>query len=74
MEQTIKFNLMEGMKFRFRQPHPLDMVLTIGPLMFLCPCCGGELWTAEELPGCMIAADCLELVQNTSEEPEPEDE
>lgn len=71
---AIKFNVMAGVKFRFREPHPLEGTsLTVGPLMTTCPCCGGELWMVEELPGCLISSDSLELVQEESEKDGQED-
>ena len=69
MNNLITLNIMEGMKFRFRSPHPLDhLPLTVGTLKTTCPCCGGELWTVEELPGCMISSDSLEMVQEDQAE------
>lgn len=68
---AIKFNVMEGMKFRFRGPHPLEGAsLTVGPVMTTCPCCGGELWTVAELPGCLISSDSLEMVKEGQAEDE----
>lgn len=64
MDVVIDFNINEGKKVRFRSPNPLaNKILTVGTLKTTCPCCGGELWTVAELPGCMISADSLEMVQ-----------
>lgn len=66
-EWPMEINLNAGKKCRFVQPHPLTMKLTVGLFKTGCPCCGKELWTVEELPGCLIAASRLLILE---EEPE----
>lgn len=69
MDVVIDFNINEGKKVRFRSPNPLaNKILTVGTLKTTCPFRGGELWTVEELPECIISADSLEIVQEDQEE------